>query len=94
MDLASAVEMRKMWPTPTASDSRSSRRHGYMFKGHAGTTLLDAVCGEATPGEHGKLNPTWVGWLMGWPVGWLDPLDFDLPEEESSPSNSQQQLDL
>jgi hypothetical protein len=20
----------------------------------------------------GKLNPTWVEWLMGWPIGWTD----------------------
>ena len=21
---------------------------------------------------HGQLNPDWVEWLMGWPVGWTD----------------------
>jgi hypothetical protein len=27
----------------------------------------------------GKLNPTWVEWLMGWPLGWtaLEPLETD-----------------
>ena len=27
----------------------------------------------------GHLNPTWVEWLMGWPVGWTDlkPLETD-----------------
>ena len=27
----------------------------------------------------GKLNPSWVAWLMGWPVGWTDlkPLETD-----------------
>ena len=27
----------------------------------------------------GKLNPTWVEWLMGWPLGWTDlkPLEMD-----------------
>ncbi len=32
--------------------------------------------GEATGGH---LNPTWVEWLMGWPVGWTDlkPLETD-----------------
>ena len=23
-------------------------------------------------GNGGKLNPTWVEWLMGWPLGWTD----------------------
>ena len=31
------------WPTPTATDASNSRRHGYMKKGHPGTTLLDAA---------------------------------------------------
>jgi len=27
----------------------------------------------------GQLNPTWVEWLMGWPLGWTDlqPLEMD-----------------
>jgi hypothetical protein len=27
-----------------------------------------------SPGHpgHGALNPTWIEWLMGWPVGWTD----------------------
>ena len=27
----------------------------------------------------GKLNPAWVAWLMGWPIGWTDlrPLEMD-----------------
>ena len=39
------------WPSPTAEDARSSRRHGYMLTGHAGTTLLDAalMAGWVTP---------------------------------------------
>ena len=30
-------------------------------------------------GNNGKLNPMWVEWLMGWPLGWTDlkPLEMD-----------------
>jgi hypothetical protein len=30
-------------------------------------------------GNGGKLNPMWVEWLMGWPLGWTDlkPLEMD-----------------
>ena len=30
-------------------------------------------------GNGGQLNPTWVEWLMGWPLGWTDlkPLEMD-----------------
>jgi len=31
------------WPTTTSEDGESSARHGYMNKGNAGTTLLDAA---------------------------------------------------
>jgi hypothetical protein len=39
------------WPTTTKQDASSSRRHGYMVKGHPGTTLLDAadMTGWPTP---------------------------------------------
>lgn len=34
---------------------------------------------QMTAGSGGKLNPTWVEWLMGWPLGWtsLKPLAMD-----------------
>jgi hypothetical protein len=80
LDLATEVAMRKQWPTPTAMDCRSSRRDGYMITGHPGTTLTDA----ADPGGAGKLNPRWVEWLMGFPLGWTD---SDSAEEGSFPNN-------
>jgi hypothetical protein len=29
--------------------------------------------------DGGQLNPEWVEWLMGWPIGWteLKPLEMD-----------------
>lgn len=37
------------WPTATATDSKGSVRHGYMKKGHSGTTLTDAIREWPTP---------------------------------------------
>ena len=57
LPLAMAV---KMWPTPKAQNSRGSgEKHG------DGGPSLDVVVG-------GQLNPTWVEWLMGFPLGWTD----------------------
>ena len=67
---------KNLWPTPTAGDSKSSgSRMCQGSKAHAGLSLTDAV--QQTSGKErdgsptgGRLNPTWVEWLMGWPLGW------------------------
>lgn len=67
----------RLWPTPRTVDSRNGRTSkGAKEKYSAGPTLTEAVWGDR-PG--GKLNPTWVEWLMGWPLGWtdLEPLATD-----------------
>ena len=59
-----------VWGTPKAQDSRHALRD--RGKGNLG---------EQVSGLHngGKLNPTWVEWLMGWWIGWTDlkPLVMD-----------------
>lgn len=58
--LAKAV---KFWPTPVASDANGT--HGGNMHG----SLRTAV---SLSGERGLLNPTWVEWLMGFPIGWTE----------------------
>lgn len=77
----STMARRGTWPTPTASDAYGSgNRNLAGSKAHTGTSLTDAVNGgqwSPTPDRpRGKLNPEWVAWLMGWPIGWtgLEPL--------------------
>jgi DNA (cytosine-5)-methyltransferase 1 len=74
MSLDGAV---KLWPTPTAGDAKSSgSRNTFESKAHMGVSLTDAVRGDGgvgrqVPGQFVvKLNPSWVEWLMGWPVDW------------------------
>jgi hypothetical protein len=60
-----------MWPTPTVCGN-------YNRKGSSATSGDGlAIAVGLTPG--GSLNPTWVEWLMGWPLGWTDlkPLGTD-----------------
>ena len=59
--LATAV---KSWPTPTCHD-RKGESGAKRGKGAVGGPCLTMVVG-------GTLNPMWVEWLMGWPVGWTD----------------------
>ncbi len=50
-----------MWPTPTSRDWKSSS----MGK-QGNARPLSEVAGN------GPLNPKWVEWLMGFPIGWTD----------------------
>jgi hypothetical protein len=52
----------KLWPTPTVQDSENNGAPSQMERN---TKPLNAEVG-------GSLNPTWVEWLMGWPLGWTD----------------------
>jgi DNA (cytosine-5)-methyltransferase 1 len=61
--LADAV---KMWPTPQAG-ANNPAAHNAM-SGHFKTKF----CERAGIPVTGQLNPTWVEWLMGFPLGWTD----------------------
>jgi hypothetical protein len=41
--------------------------------------LPNAVMMDKNEAIGGTLNPTWVEWLIGWPLGWTDlkPLEMD-----------------
>lgn len=68
---------RRKLPTVTQTDARrgvESQEARLRRGAHTGVTLNDAL---QAPG--GSLNPPWVEWLMGWPIGWSDsePLEMD-----------------
>jgi hypothetical protein len=78
---------KESWPTPTANMYKGSsaaviRKNG---QDRSWQSLHYAV--EQVTDIGGRLNPTWVEWLMGWPLGWTDlkPLETD-----KSPSVPQQ----
>ncbi len=55
--LASVQKQEQLWGTPTAPPRTHTPRrvdHGVQLANQVG----------------GSLNPAWVEWLMGWPVGW------------------------
>ena len=49
--------------TPTARDWRS---------GKASQATMERNSRPLSEQIGGSLNPTWVEWLMGWPLGWTD----------------------
>jgi len=62
-------EKFKNSPTPTAHNAKETNAPSERLRNEP--TLAHQV--------GGKLNPTWVEWLMGWPLGWTDlkPLVMD-----------------
>lgn len=53
------------WPTPRA-ESGVSRKPG------TGGKCLQEEARKSIGANTGMLNPMWVEWLMGWPLGWTD----------------------
>lgn len=67
----------KRWPTPTASASKGSSPASLTRKSGADRSR-DRLDHAVMASDGGQLNPPWVEWLMGWPIGWteLRPLEM------------------
>lgn len=62
------------WPMPTSSENK------YRLGGDSQqSNSLGAITRRESlnQGKNGQLNPDWVEWLMGWPIGWtsLEPME-------------------
>jgi hypothetical protein len=62
-----AVAAARMWRTPSAMVTEPKSTVTKL----SGRKPTDPQVGLADQ-VGGKLNPTWVEWLMGWPIGWTD----------------------
>lgn len=63
------------YPTPSARDWKDSP--GMSFEGKKGRSRTDQLARfvyalERTPADGGRLNPEFVEWLMGFPIGWTE----------------------
>lgn len=61
-ELGRAVN-QEMFPTPTARDWKSGKASQATMEKNS-RTLSEQI--------GGSLNPDWVAWLMGWPLGWTN----------------------
>jgi len=57
-----------LWPTPTARDFWAPGTPERLSRARRKSSRGQALTEEAG----GLLNPTWVEWLMGFPIGWTD----------------------
>jgi len=82
------IDTGSRWPTPTVKGNYN--RKGLSSKSGDGlaTAVIQRERAERAPDNlisqvratdgSGRLNPEWVEWLMGWPIGWtaLQPLEM------------------
>ena len=64
-----------LWRTPDAHcDRGASSRERYEMKLKEGlpVSLNDQVAHLSDSTASGSLNPEWIEWLMGFPIGWTD----------------------
>lgn len=77
LTLKGKVKSQEMFPTPRARESNeiggSMERDGRL--GREKETLTRMISGEEVLTHGGRLNPQWVAWLMGLPIGWIN-LDY------------------
>jgi hypothetical protein len=78
---ASKSKKEKIWPTPQASDNRDrgNMSDPAIQRRIAKGKQINLSMQVKENSYGGSLNPTWVEWLMGWPIGWTDlkPLETD-----------------
>jgi hypothetical protein len=61
-----------MWGTPRAAQGES-RNHTIYSRPYGKPQNLENQIAQREPSAiGGKLNPAWVEWLMGFPIGWTD----------------------
>ena len=70
--LSQVVRDPRLWPTPRACDGKGSGKTGELrdrldYAIERGGTQRKTY---DPPQNTGKLNPVWVEWLMGYPLGW------------------------
>jgi hypothetical protein len=68
----------RRYPTPGANED-SYRLNGNSQQSNSLGAIARREALAESPESGGQLNPTWVEWLMGWPLGWTDsaPLGTD-----------------
>ena len=73
---------KNKWPTPDANCGQRGTQPEWTSQrpsGHPAQYSINQAVRDAEQNNGGPLNPMWVEWLMGWPLGWTDlkPLEMD-----------------
>lgn len=66
------IEAVAMWPTPKACDHKAAVIWPIEKTKSRDYGLREKIAEREPSAIGGKLNPMWVEWLMGFPIGWTD----------------------
>ena len=71
--LDGGTKTQQTWPTPRCF------MHKDALTDRGKSNLGEVINEKENMTKTGQLNPSWVEWLMGWPIGWTDlkPLAMD-----------------
>jgi len=89
---AKLEEKIAIWPTPAAHEGRLGYQRRDTGKKGTQKSLTTKVIDKEGGREKttGQLNPTWVEWLMGYPIGWTDLNVSETALFHKSPTTSDQ----
>ena len=63
---------RSLWPTPQKSDNRDRGNLSSPAIARRKAKGKQLMLSQVVSDQSGALNPPWVEWLMGFPIGWTD----------------------
>ena len=90
--LQDQVREERLWPTPAAHEGRLGYQRRDTGKKGTQKSLTTKVIDKEGGREKttGQLNPTWVEWLMGYPIGWTDLNVSETASSHKSPTTSEE----
>ena len=77
------------WPTPKANKVHPmiTDKNREKLAARNKANLEEVIAGNCN-GATGQLNPAWVEWLMGYPMGWTELKDSETPSSRKSHTKS------
>jgi DNA (cytosine-5)-methyltransferase 1 len=83
---AGLADYVKLWPTPQASDNRDRGNLSNRSIQRRALIGKQLMLSQVVSDKSGQLNPPWVEWLMGFPIGWTDCTASETQSSPKSPS--------
>jgi hypothetical protein len=77
-----------LYPTMSASGMGNTGSRQILQRRVESGDMTETELKAMSAGNGGRLNPTWVEWLMGFPLGWTDLEDSETQSSHKSPNTS------